>query len=352
MTKEIEMSREDAVDMLYKVGIDDFSRLPNKAMVSGKDIFSVLLPDDFNFKGRSRAADKNGKDEVIIKDGKLIEGVIDKNTIGGEAGLMLRSIHKRYGEEKTIKILGNIFRLGIKVLLKRGFTTSLSDSDIPENAGIRVKELLNKAEDDVNALINIYHQGKLEIFPGRTAKETLELKILEILNRVRNETGKVVMEYSKKRTHSLIMAEAGARGTNLNIAQMAACIGQQALRGKRIEKGYNERTLSIFRKGDLSPEAHGFIGSGFKSGMKPSEFFFGAITGRDSLMDTALRTPKSGYLYRRLANAMQDLKVEYDGTVRDASGKIVQFSYGEDGIDVSRSENGKINIQRIIEGVR
>ncbi|MBW2966803.1 DNA-directed RNA polymerase subunit A', partial [Candidatus Woesearchaeota archaeon] len=302
--------------------------------------------------GRSKAVDKNGKDDVIIKDGKLIQGVIDKNTIGGEAGLMLRSIHKRYGEDKTIKILGNIFRLGIKVLLKRGFTTDIVDSDIPENARIRIKELLNKAEDDVNGLINLYHQGKLEVFPGRTAKETLELKILEILNRVRNETGKVVMEYSKKRTHSLIMAESGARGNNLNIAQMAAVIGQQALRGKRIEKGYVGRTLSHFRRGDLSPEAHGFISSGFKSGMSPFEFFFGAITGRDSLMDTALRTPKSGYLYRRLANAMQDLRVEYDGTVRDASGKIIQFSYGEDGIDVSKSESGKINVQSVMAGVR
>lgn len=352
LTKEIEMSRQEAADLLYKIGIKDFSKLPNKSKINGKEIFNMLLPDDFNFRGKSKAKDKEGKNEVIIKDGKLIQGVIDKNSIGGGAGLMLRSIHKKYGEKKTIEILGNIFRLGIKMLLKQGFTTSLSDSDLPENAKERIKELLNKAEDDVNALINLYHQGKLEVFPGRTAHETLELKILEILNRARNDTGKVVMEYSKKRTHSLIMAECGARGTNLNIAQMSAVIGQQALRGKRIEKGYGGRTLSHFRKGDLSPEAHGFISSGFKSGMKPHEFFFGAITGRDSLMDTALRTPKSGYLYRRLANAMQDLKVEYDGTVRDASGKIIQFDYGEDGIDVSKSENGKINVDSIIAGVK
>ena len=85
--------------------------------------------------------------------------------------------------------------------------------------------------------------------------------------------------------------------------------------------------------------------------MSPHEYFFGAMTGRDSLMDTALRTPKSGYLYRRLANAMQDLKVEYDYTVRDASKKIVQFIYGEDGMDVSKSEKGKINVKRIINSV-
>ena len=107
--------------------------------------------------------------------------------------------------------------------------------------------------------------------------------------------------------------------------------------------------MSNFRKGDFSSEAHGFISNGFKNGLTPAEFFFGAMTGRDSLMDTALRTPKSGYLYRRLANAMQDLKVEYDNTVRDASKKIIQFDYGEDGIDVSKSENGIINVKRIIQ---
>ena len=83
----------------------------------------------------------------------------------------------------------------------------------------------------------------------------------------------------------------------------------------------------------------------------PYEFFCGAITGRDSLMDTALRTPKSGYLYRRLANALQDLRVEYDGTVRDAGKRIVQFQYGEDGVDVTKSEGGKVNVQRIITNV-
>jgi DNA-directed RNA polymerase subunit A' len=147
----------------------------------------------------------------------------------------------------------------------------------------------------------------------------------------------------------MVMANSGARGNLLNLAQMAACVGQQAMRGKRIDKGYHGRTLSCFKKGDLSPEAHGFISNGFKTGLNPHEFFFGAMTGRDSLMDTALRTPKSGYLYRRLSNAMQDLKVEYDSTIRDAAKKIIQFNYGEDGIDVSKSEGGILNIKRIIK---
>ena len=203
----------------------------------------------------------------------------------------------------------------------------------------------------MESLIGLYYNNKLDTFPGKTLKETLELRILEVLNKARNQTGKLVAVYSNPKSHTKIMAASGARGNLLNLAQMAACVGQQAMRGKRIDIGYKDRTLSCFRKGDLSPVARGFIGSGFKNGLNPTEFFFGSITGRDSLMDTALRTPKSGYLYRRLANSMQDLKVEYDNTVRDASKKIIQFRYGEDGIDVSKSENGILNVKRIIKSI-
>src|SRR3989338_1594849 len=98
-----------------------------------------------------------------------------------------------------------------------------------------------------------------------------------------------------KENAALIMARSGARGNALNIAQMSAIVGQQALRGKRIGTGFKGRTLSYYKKNDLSPQARGFIKNNFKSGLTPAEFFFGAMTGRDALMDTALRTPKSGY---------------------------------------------------------
>ena len=110
--------------------------------------------------------------------------------------------------------------------------------------------------------------------------------------------------------------------------------------------------MSCFKKNDLSPEARGFIKSSFKEGLKPWEYFFMSMTGRDSLMDTALRTPKSGYLYRRLSSAMQDIRVEYDFTVRDSVGRIIQFAYGGDGVDVSKSEGGEINVERIISEMK
>lgn len=345
LTKNLEMSRNEAIDLLSSVGLtDSLSKFSRKEKVHGREIFSALIPDDFNFTGKTK-----NNDEVVIKDGQLVEGYMDRNNLGEGSGLLLRNIHKKYGKNATIEILGNIFRLGIVVLLKHGFTTVISDTDLPEQAKKRIKETLDKANSDVQELIKLYYDNKLETLPGKSLKETLELKILELLNKARNETGKIVAEEADHGTHTMVMADSGARGNLLNLAQMAACVGQQAMRGNRIDKGYSGRTLSCFKKGDLSPKARGFISNGFKNGLMPYEFFFGAVTGRDSLMDTALRTPKSGYLYRRLANALQDLKVEYDNTIRDSGKKIIQFDYGEDGIDVSKSENGVINVKRIIK---
>ena len=358
LTKELDFKRTDAVDLLIAAGIKDLSKLPRREKVNGREIFSVLIPDEFNFTGRAKnclKCDSCKKEKcehgayVLIKDGHLVSGIMDRNNLGEGSGLLLRNIHKQYGKEFTIQLLGNIFRLGIEVLSRYGFTNSISDTDLPEDARIKVQETLENARKEVDSLIELYYNNKMESFPGKNLRETLELKILEVLNRARNKTGELVSIHANQRSPTMIMASSGARGNLLNLAQMAACVGQQAMRGKRIEKGYKGRTLSCFKKGDLSPVAHGFIANGFKTGLSPAEFFFGSMTGRDSLMDTALRTPKSGYLYRRLANAMQDLRVEYDGTVRDASKKIVQFEYGEDGMDVSKSEGGILNIKRIIK---
>ncbi|MBN1503256.1 DNA-directed RNA polymerase subunit A' [Candidatus Woesearchaeota archaeon] len=346
LTRKLVLTREEAILLLGSVGVDDFSDLPNKQKIDGKEVFSALIPKDFSFIGRTRDGAK-----VIIEKGKLKEGYMDSANLGSGSGLLIRNLHKKYGPKETLVILGRIFRLGIKTLVNNGFTTVLSDTDLSEVDRNKINDTLKKAENRVYELISVYEAGELDAFPGRSVEETLELKILETLNKARNEAGRIVSQALNEDTHTFIMSKSGAKGNIINLAQMAACVGQQALRGKRIERGYNKRTISFFEKNDLGPAARGFVRHGFRQGLSPNEFFFMAMTGRDSLMDTALRTPKSGYLYRRLANAMQDLKVEYDYTVRNASKKIIQFSYGEDGVDVSKSEGGKINVRRIIERI-
>ncbi len=316
------------------------------ARVSGKEVFGALLPNDFDFMGNA----KDGS-TVKIKKGKLVEGFIDNSTIGEENGSLIRALYAVYKEDVGISILSKISKLGIEVLLRHGFTTSISDTDLPKRISNKLEGLKDDAEDEVISLVRQYESGRFLAEPGLTVEETLEAEILGVLNRIRDEIGNQIAHIKSENNYTLIMANSGAQGNIVNLAQMASCVGQQALRGRRINKGYKDRTLSIFGWHDLSPGARGFIRNGYKLGLNPFEYYYGAMTGRDSLMDTALRTPKSGYLYRRLANALQDLRVEYDDTVRDANKTVIQFAYGEDSIDVSRSEGGTINVKKIIKEV-
>ncbi len=361
LTKGMKMSKAEAVQILTSINIENdekIMKLPNN--VDGKQVFSVLLPDDFDFIGHSKACRKCKKcikeecttdSYVSIKKGKLVAGIIDQATIGEENGALIRAIYTKYKEDIGIDALGKIFRLGIATLLKNGFSTSVADTDLPKKIKEECEATLNEAEATVKRFIAQYEAGELTCMHGMTLKDTLESKIFDTLNKARNKIGKTITDNADKENPSIIMAISGAQGKLLNLTQMAACVGQQSLRGKRIQRGYRRRTLSIFRENDLSPESHGFIRSGYKEGLKPYEFFFHAMLGRDSLMDTALRTPKSGYLYRRLANALQDLKIEYDNTVRDSNKNIIQFKYGDDGIDVSKSYGGRINVDKIVKEV-
>ncbi|MFT4312822.1 MAG: DNA-directed RNA polymerase subunit A' [Candidatus Woesearchaeota archaeon] len=338
--------RKEAVEILYKIRHDDFSRLPKTETVSGKDIFSCVLPEGFDFTGLTKA-----KEEIVIKNGQLIKGCMDSANLGGGKGMLLRKIHKENGASQAAMMIGKLLRLGIEVLQTYGLSVNISDTDLPPESVEQINAIISSAEQKVQDLIAESETDDFETLPGRTVKETLELRILETLNKARNDAGQVVSDTAKKQSATAIMAASGARGNNINLAQMSSLVGQQALRGGRVNIGYANRTLSCFAPHDLGSSARGFIGNSFKSGLSPNEFFFAAMTGRDSLMDTALRTPKSGYLYRRLENSMQDLKIGYDGTVRDANEKIIQFKYGEDGVDVSKSEGGIINVKQIIKDV-
>ena len=342
--KGFEIPRKQAAQLLYRIRHDDFSRLPNTDMVTGHELFSCILPAEFNFEGFSK-----NKGKIIIKDGVLVEGIMDSANLGSGKGMLLRKIHKEYGATYAADLIGKLLRLGIEVLQDEGLSVNMGDTDMPIEAQDKITNAIDSADDQVNELIAKAEAGELELLPGRDLAETLELRILEVLNKIRNVCGQLVAENAKKDSATSIMADSGARGNIINLAQIASAVGQQALRGGRIGEGFSDRSLSCFARNDLGSESRGFISSSFKKGLKASEFFFAAMTGRDSLMDTALRTPRSGYLYRRLENSMQDLKVTYDKTVRDAQEKIVQFQYGEDGIDVSKSEGGVLNVRAIVE---
>ncbi len=355
--KETILHDKDAYKLLFKSGIEtEFSE--RKEEYTGKEVFSLLLPSDFNYEGPTAYSKRMGNtatsDEdsyVVVKNGKLIAGAIDAASIGS-GGKMIQAISNIYGSQRAALFIEQASMLGVQMLQERGFSMLLSDIKISQDLAKTVSNIKKEAIKTVSGLINDYKNKKLVAYPGRSLKETLELRIVSELNKARNQAVNFIgTEFKVSDNDTMVMVKTRAKGSLLNIGLMNAFNGQTSLRGSRISKGYYQRVLPHFERGDLGAKSHGFIENGFIHGLDPFEFFFVAITGRASLMDKSMATPKSGYLQRKLVNSLQDLKVVDDGSVRDDWNNVVQFIFGEDGIDVAKSFAGKTNIKSIINEV-
>jgi len=332
--KNSEFTREEALDLTKGM----VKLPPGKKKFTGKEIFSLLLPEDFDlsYKGKLCMGCKICKKEkckaeayVTIKNGKLVSGIIETK---GMKGPLLNELFTKYGSDVARDYIDKSTQLAIRGMMHYGFSVGIDEEDLPKNALNKINDIVDHAEKEVDGLIKLYNKGKTKTIPGKSAKESLEDHIMGELGNARNGAGKIAEKFTEGNS-AVIMAKTGARGTLLNLTQMAGMVGQQAVRGKRIDRGYHDRTLSHFEKGDLSAEASGFVGSSFKRGLSPTEYFFHSMGGREGLVDTAIRTGRSGYMQRRLINALQDLEVCSDKSVRGDGGIIVQFTYGEDGID-------------------
>ena len=324
-----------------------------QSLYSGKQLFSLFFPRDFNFIITSKwnkAAKREGKD-VVIKNGELVSGVVDKASIGAEEpDSVLHRIAKDYGNDTARKFLDAILIMLKTYITHRGFTYGYSDLMLSDETRKEINDVIQKAYEKVNELIRQYKDGSLPLTRGLAPEEALELYVVNELSRARDRAGKIADRAFPDDNSGVIMASTGARGSTLNIGQMTAALGQQSIRGKRIQKGYHNRSLPHFKTNDTNPDAKGFVKSNYREGLSPLEFFFHAMGGREGLVDTAVRTQQSGYMQRRLINALEHLKIEYDQTVRDPHGNIIQYLYGEDGIDPSKSDHGEaVNISRLIE---
>jgi DNA-directed RNA polymerase subunit A' len=322
-------------------------------LYSGKQLFSLFLPSDFNFIITSKwtkATKKEGRD-VVIKSGQLTSGVIDKASIGAEEpDSVLHRIVKDYGNDRAGKFLDSILVMLKTFITHRGFTYGYSDLWLSEETRKEINSVIEKAYDKVHDLIRQYNEGSLPLTRGLAPEEALELYVVNELSRARDRAGRTADRAFPDDNSGIIMASTGARGSTLNIGQMTAALGQQSIRGKRIQKGYHNRSLPHFKKNDANPDSKGFIKSNYRDGLSPLEFFFHAMGGREGLVDTAVRTQQSGYMQRRLINALEHLKIEYDHTVRDPHGNIIQYMYGEDGVDPAKSDHGEaVNVARLIE---
>ncbi len=345
-----ELTREEVQQLLYSIGAE--VELPKKDKFTGKEVFSFILPKDLSISFGSSAG-KTGKvpkkdAEVVIKKGQLIKGVIDNNAVGSFSGVLLDKIIRDYGCDYALDFMNKMTNLSLQYLSMRQMTISIEDLEIPEETRKEIGTIVKRAERRVYKMIERYEEGKLEPWPGLTVEETLESEIINSLNRVRDEAVGIVSRTFNLPNPAVVMAISGARGKLLNMGLISGLVGQQAISGSRPRRGYySRRTFPHFPEGDIGTKSKGFVSSSYSRGLDPFEFFWVSAAGREGLTDTGVKTPKSGYMYRRLSNALHDLKVEHDGTVRDDSGTIIQFIYGEDGIDVNRSDFGSINIEKI-----
>ncbi len=342
--KNVKLTKDEATQLLGAAGIYELPEPDAKGLYSGKAVFSMLFPKTLNAEYRTKLCREEGECSkaqcpydgyVIIKDGVLKHGMMEKK---GFAGHLLEKIFREYGSEAARDFIDRATRMSIYAVTKFGFSVGIESYHLDKDAKEKVLRIRENAVKEVEALIVKYKNKTLQRLPGKTLAETLEDRVMVVLGKARDSTGAVLRDYFGQENSSIVMANIGSRGSMLNAVQMAAFLGQQAVRGARIKRGYKGRVLPHFMGTDLGAYARGFVGTSFMDGLTPTEYFFHAAGGRESLVNTAIRTARSGYMQRRLINALQDFYVDYDKTVRDADGNVVQTKYGGDAKDPMRAK--------------
>ncbi|KAI8099670.1 DNA-directed RNA polymerase II subunit RPB1 [Halteromyces radiatus] len=323
--------------------------LKPKPLWTGKQIISMVIPKGincqtfyFNHPDDESTYISPGDSRVIIENGELICGIVCKKTVGTAGGGLVHTIVNELGPEAAKNFLTGTQQVVNYWLLQNGFSIGIGDTIADKSTMATITNIIAQAKQRVQEIIITAQQDKLEIQPGMTLRESFEAKVNQTLNKARDDAGKLAQTSLKNDNNVKQMVMAGSKGSFINISQMSACVGQQNVEGKRIPYGFKLRTLPHFSKDDHSPESRGFVENSYLRGLTPTEFFFHAMGGREGLIDTAVKTAETGYIQRRLVKALEDVMVKYDGTVRNSLGDIIEFSYGEDGMDGCSVEKQKL----------
>ena len=271
---------------------------------------------------------------VAFRKGELICGNLGKKTLGGDTKCGLFYVLIRdFGATEAIRCMSRLAKLCARYMCNRGFSIGIDDVT-PSAKMMKLKEkILTDGQKQAYDQIEAYKTGKIRLKPGCDALQSLESEVNGILGKIRENCGKEALVALNHRNAPLCMAQCGSKGSALNISQMIACLGQQSVGGQRIQDGFVNRTLPHFPVAALYPAAKGFVANSFFSGLTATEFFFHTMGGREGLVDTAVKTAETGYMARRLMKALEDLSMQYDMTVRNSEQLVVQFSYGDDGLN-------------------
>ncbi|MBC5793130.1 MAG: DNA-directed RNA polymerase subunit A' [Nanohaloarchaea archaeon] len=337
--EDLELSREKAFNLLAEAGEHEKS-LPEGETITGRELVSIFIPDDISI-----TINEGEANEIVIEDGTLEKGVLEEDALSDYGGEIIQQLKIEYGSDKVAEFLNRVSTIGAVFLTRRGFSISIDDLEVPDEATADIRGLVDQTVEDAEEVIGDYRSGEMEPITGKTLEETREIRVTQTLNEVFTDIGEIIRDNVDEESSAYIMADSGARGSMENVTTMAGLLGQNSVRSQRINRGYKERTTSHFKRGELSPKSRGFVASSILEGLDAQEMFFHQMSQRKALMDKSLRTKTSGYMYRRLSNSLQDLTVREDQTVRNAQDDIIQFRAGEDGVDPQKSDRGIISTE-------
>jgi DNA-directed RNA polymerase III subunit RPC1 len=341
---------------LYMLGPDIRFDLPPPSVLkpqmlwTGKQVFNILMrpnrddPVKVNLDAACREfkQPKDGRPKdldpndgwLVIRNSEIMCGVMDKSTIGsGKKDNVFYIMLRDFGPAAAAEGMNRLSKLSARWFTNMGFSIGITDV-YPSARLVQTKnDLVEKAYAACDEIIAKYKAGKLEKMPGSDELQTMESHVSGILSKVRQQAGDECIAQLSKYNAPLIMATSGSKGSSINVSQMVALVGQQIINSERVQDGFQDRTLPHFPKNARQPPSKGFVRNSFFSSLSPTEFFFHAMSGREGLIDTAVKTAETGYMSRRLMKSLEDLSAQYDGTIRTSSAQIVQFSYGGDNLD-------------------
>ena len=349
---KIEFSPRDAMNLLMMYNnVDTSSLTPNyKNKITNFEILSqILKPITLNYKtelfAKDNSEDYNTSNNVLeIRDGKYVRGQIEKKVMHSTTKGVLHRIFNDFGCMACANFIDDLQNIITEYMNVSGYSVGISDLIADNNTKNKIIQAINNQKLEVSNIIEKVHLGIFENKTSRSNMDEFEIQVNSKLNSAATESGKIARNSLSKDNRFLMIVNSGSKGSMLNISQMTSGLGQQNVDGKRIPYGFDSRTLPHFCKYDDGPYARGFVENSYISGLSSPELFFHAMGGRIGLIDTAVKTSQTGYIQRRLIKGLEDLKVEYDMTVRNGMSKIVQFSYGDDSINTTRVENQSVPI--------
>ncbi|XP_075529481.1 RNA polymerase I subunit RpI1 isoform X2 [Dermacentor variabilis] len=348
-----------------------------QALWTGKQVLSTVLlnciphgkpPPTVEGKAKipAKAWSKGGEAEanmtegdVVIRDGELLCGILDKAHYGPTQFGLVHVCYELYGGATSSLVLSAFARLFTHYLQTfTGFTLGIEDILVTDKADRKRKRIMKKAKMQGDAVavkaLGLENEEELDavqledrLRAAHMARNDRQMKQLDssmkgVTDDVNNQINKACIPdglLKKFPSNNLqLMVQSGAKGGMVNCMQISCLLGQIELEGHRVPLMLSGRTLPSFLHYDTSPRAGGFVDGRFLTGIRPQEYFFHCMAGREGLVDTAVKTSRSGYLQRCLIKHLEGLMVCYDQTVRDSDGSVIQFQYGEDGLDVLKMQ--------------